>query len=67
MWEPDPVLCCAVDYTVNTEKEEVILVSSSFSYTICIQPYSGCFFMLPAVLFNRKSFHSSLTVLTRQC
>ncbi len=43
MWEPDPVLYCAVDCTVNTEKGEVTLVSSSFSLTICLQPYSGCF------------------------
>lgn len=66
MWEPDPVLCFAVDYTVNTEKEEVILVSSSFSHTICIQPYSGCFLChwLCSLTGNHFTVHLQLYVVS---
>jgi len=65
MWEPDPVWCCAVDCTVNTEKEEVILVSSSFFHLLAA--IFGLFYATGCAVVNRKSFHSSFIVLTCQC
>lgn len=51
MWEPGPVLCSAADCTVNTEKVEVTLVSSSFAYS-----HIRVVFMLLAVVLTGNYF-----------
>lgn len=61
---PSFVLCCRL-YCEYWERGSNIGLFLFLSY-ICLQPYSGCFYVTGCAV-NRKSFHSSLIVLTCQC